>query len=241
MDEPVTFKGNREGIVMMLDCTVQFEELCQLIVQKLWQSRDFLGDHTSLMIHTGDHLLTEGEQLALKVLLQSLGHEIKRFIPETAEHPVSTIPKKTIEEAQMEEVREKKSLTRTRSHKPASSLVNTDFVGMEHFLAEGGLVIRKNIRSGQKIVFDGTLVILGDVNAGAELVASGHILVMGTLRGLAHAGCENNRDAIVYANNLQPVQLRIADFIARAPEGEVMEQQPEIARVIGQQLVIEEL
>lgn len=57
--------------------------------------------------------------------------------------------------------------------------------GVEHYLANGALAVRKNIRSGQKVAYDGTLIVFGDVNAGAELVATGHILVLGTLRGVA--------------------------------------------------------
>ena len=112
---------------------------------------------------------------------------------------------------------------------------------LETYYADGStLIIRKNIRSGQSIDFDGTLIIFGDVNAGAEIRATGHILVMGTMRGLAHAGFGNNEEAVVYANRLLPVQLRIADLIARAPDNEEMESdKPEIARISDGNLLIE--
>ena len=46
----------------------------------------------------------------------------------------------------------------------------------------------------------------------------------------------------VYANHLSSLQLRIADLIARAPDGENNERHvPEIARIIDNQLVIEEV
>lgn len=240
MSEPVTFKGNKDGIVMLLDTSVEFEQLCQLIVQKLWESRNFLGGQTALTINTGEQPLEQGQQLALKVLLQSLGHQVKRFIPE---------PEVIKEEAKNEEMivavpKEKKSLTRSKvgriNNHPTAN--NTGFESMENYLADGALIIRKNIRSGQKIEYDGTLIILGDVNAGAELVATGHILVLGTLRGLAHAGSENDTKAIVYAEHLLPLQLRIGELIARAPENEQAEAKgPEWARVIDQQIVIEEV
>lgn len=67
---------------MLLDCSVEFETLCQMIVQKLWQSRNFLGEHTTLVVHSGETCLDAGQRLALKVLLQSLGHEVKYFLPE---------------------------------------------------------------------------------------------------------------------------------------------------------------
>ena len=74
------------------------------------------------------------------------------------------------------------------------------------------------------------------------MVATGHILVLGTLRGVAHAGCQGDKNAVVYATQLCSLQLRIADMIARAPDGESTERRvPEIARIIDNYLVIEEM
>ena len=99
----------------------------------------------------------------------------------------------------------------------------SELADIEHYLTKSALAVRKNIRSGQKISYDGTLIIFGDVNAGAELEAAGHILVLGALRGVAHAGCKGDKKAVIYANQLRSVQLRIADLIARAPDGEIKE------------------
>ena len=87
--ETVTFKGNKEGITMVLDGSVEFESLCQIIVQKLWQARDFLGEHTKLIVNTKEYPLSEGEQLALKVLLQSLGHTVLRFVSDAPQTPLA--------------------------------------------------------------------------------------------------------------------------------------------------------
>ena len=118
----------------------------------------------------------------------------------------------------------------------------SELADIEHYLTKSALAVRKNIRSGQKISYDGTLIIFGDVNAGAELEAAGHILVLGALRGVAHAGCKGDKKAVIYANQLRSVQLRIADLIARAPDGENTKRNiPEIARIIDNYLVIEEV
>lgn len=235
MGEAVSFKGNKDGIVLLLDGSVEFETLCQMIVQKLWQSRSFLGEHTTLVVNSGGICFDSGQRLALKVLLQSLGHDIKYFIPE--ERASSTVTQ--------EELAEQEENFKT-SNAAESVLWNTDVPNsiqdVVHYVAEGALVVCKNIRSGQKVVYDGTLIVFGDVNAGAELVATGHILVLGTLRGVAHAGCQGNKQAIIYATNLCSLQLRIAELIARAPDGETNERHvPELARIMDQNLVIEEV
>ncbi len=236
MGEAVCFKGNKDGIVLLLDCRIEFESLCQMIVQKLWQSRDFLGEHTTLVVNSGDVYLDDGQRLALKILLQSLGHEVKYFLPaEKINRPEKAEKQPIVSSAEVQKTVETKQ-TENYAAVPA---------GLEefaHYLADGALAVQKNVRSGQKISFDGTLIVFGDVNAGAELVATGHILVLGTLRGVAHAGCQGNKQAIIYANHLCSLQLRIADLIARAPDGESSERHvPELARIIDNYLVIEEL
>lgn len=75
-----------------------------------------------------------------------------------------------------------------------------------------------NLRSGMSLDFDGSIVILGDVNPGAQVRASGNILVLGALKGVAHAGALGEKEAYVFALNMNPVQLRIADIITRFPE-----------------------
>ena len=72
---------------------------------------------------------------------------------------------------------------------------------------------RGSLRSGQKIEVEWSIVIFGDVNSGAEVMATENIVVLGTLRGLAHAGARGNMQAIIAANTLDAVQLRIANII----------------------------
>ena len=77
---------------------------------------------------------------------------------------------------------------------------------------------RGTLRSGDHIEAAGSLLVLGDVNPGARVSAVGHVLVWGRLRGVAHAGCRGDQGARIVALGLQPLQLRIADAIARGPQ-----------------------
>ncbi|WP_462412373.1 septum site-determining protein MinC [Neobacillus sp. Marseille-QA0830] len=74
------------------------------------------------------------------------------------------------------------------------------------------------VRSGQVLSVSGDLLLIGDVNPGGTVVAGGNIFVMGTLRGLAHAGCNGNDEAVIAASNMKPSQLRISDCIKRVSE-----------------------
>ncbi|GFN22601.1 MAG: septum site-determining protein MinC [Thermoanaerobacteraceae bacterium] len=102
------------------------------------------------------------------------------------------------------------------------------------------LLVRRTVRSGQRIDYPGNMVIMGDVNPGGEVVAGGHVIVMGALKGIVHAGAEGDEGAVVIAFDLRPTQLRIAGYIARPPDVEDKPtRQPEIARVQDGTVIIE--
>jgi septum site-determining protein MinC len=81
------------------------------------------------------------------------------------------------------------------------------------------LVHRGTLRSGDHLQAEGSVLLLGDVNPGARISAAGNVLVWGRLRGIAHAGIAGDRGARIVALQLRPLQLRIADMVARGPEG----------------------
>ncbi|KEF40979.1 MAG: septum site-determining protein MinC [Cyanobium sp. CACIAM 14] len=79
------------------------------------------------------------------------------------------------------------------------------------------LVHRGTLRSGDHLQAEGSVLLLGDVNPGARISAAGNVLVWGRLRGVAHAGVTGNLEARIVALQLRPLQLRIADAVARGP------------------------
>lgn len=93
------------------------------------------------------------------------------------------------------------------------------------------LYLQMTVRSGVEIRHGGTVVVLGDLNPGGIVVADGDILVWGRLRGVAHAGASGNSKCLIVALQMEPTQLRIADFVARAPTTMPAQFYPEIAYV----------
>ena len=79
-------------------------------------------------------------------------------------------------------------------------------------------IYKGNLRSGQSIESDNGIVVLGDVNPGASLISKGNIIVLGSLRGTAWAGVGGNANCFIVCSDMMPVQIRIADIIARSPD-----------------------
>ena len=85
--------------------------------------------------------------------------------------------------------------------------------------SHAGLRIHQGtLRAGDVLEAEASVLVLGDVNPGAQVIAGGHVLVWGTLRGVAHAGKNGDTKARIVALQLRPLQLRIADCIARGPD-----------------------
>ena len=99
-------------------------------------------------------------------------------------------------------------------------------------------VHRGTVRAGEHLEVDGAVLVLGDVNPGARISARGDVLVWGRLRGIAHAGCEGARNARIVALQLRPLQLRIADAVARGPDEPPPEGVTEQARLEGDEIAI---
>ncbi|MEA5451336.1 septum site-determining protein MinC [Leptolyngbya sp. CCNP1308] len=93
------------------------------------------------------------------------------------------------------------------------------------------LYLQTTLRGGVEIRHPGTIVVMGDVNPGSSLVAEGDILVWGRLRGTAHAGSGGDRSRCIMALQMHPTQLRLADLVARAPDGPTGNYLPEVAYV----------
>ena len=101
------------------------------------------------------------------------------------------------------------------------------------------IVINRTLRGGQEVRTKSSVLICGNVNPGAQVIAGGSIDVRGTCRGMVHAGAFGNTNAFIVADKLIPMQIRIADMIARSPDVMEKVETPERASIKNGQIVIE--
>lgn len=100
-------------------------------------------------------------------------------------------------------------------------------------------VVNRTVRSGESITSRGGVLVVGNVNPGAEIIAGGSIDVRGICKGLVHAGAYGDRSAVIVADCLMPVQIRIADIIAQPPEDMEKPSKAERAQIKDNSIVIE--
>lgn len=130
-----------------------------------------------------------------RVLSQEEQMEIIRVIQENSSLQILCV----LENDQLKESYMKKALEETRQEDSPSD----------------GRFYKGTLRSGQVLESETSIIILGDVNPGATVVSKGNVVVLGSLKGTIHVGAAGNTNAFVAALHMDPVQIRIADAIAR--------------------------
>jgi septum site-determining protein MinC len=204
LEQQVTFKGSPEGLRLLLPLHLSWEEVLQQLQQRLDAGERLWSGGFRVTLECQERLVDAPQLEQLNQLLAAQQMSL---------YKVATTRRQTAVAA-------------------AVAGFNVEQLGLlqgRESWAEP-LYLQQTLRSGVKISHPGSVVIIGDINPGGEVYAQGDILVWGKLRGLAHAGSAGNERAVIFALQLVPMQLRIADFLARAPEG-ALPDRPEVAYV----------
>jgi septum site-determining protein MinC len=211
MTNLIAIKGSRGGLRLQLDELAGWPEVLDALRGQLGKGANFFHG-AQLVIDIGERALSEDQLATLLELMRQ--HGVR---PESL---AST-------------ARESRTAARAAgiAARPLLRSAESEDRGEAAFVA-------RTVRSGQVIRHQGHITVLGDVNAGGEIIAGGNVMVWGRLRGTVHAGALGERGAVICALELAPTQLRIADLIARAPEGGAG-RYPEVAFVEEGQINVE--
>lgn len=200
MNDTVTIKGTKSGIILVLDGDTPFEELKGEIAAKFQEASGFLGSSNMGLIVRGRKLSESEERQVIDIINDNSSLKIVCIIDEEAD-----IEKRfadAVSNATQEDKSEATQVEGADIEQPVLSSNNN------------ALIYKGNLRSGQDISCEQNVVILGDVKPGANVVSYGSIFILGELRGNAFAGAGGDRNAVIMSLKLDPLQVRIADAIA---------------------------
>lgn len=220
-NEPIHVRGHRNGLYITVDETVPTEEICERVLGRIASLGSFIRG-ASIVLEVGSHSLDDEALRAMqKRFEREHGLRISQLI---------TASDETRQAAEILRIRAAPTLLKQRNVDPNAGRAREP----------NAITIRSTLRGGALERFlEGSILVMGDVNPGAEVVASADVVVLGTVRGVVHAGAMGDEGAVVIALNLNATQLRIADRIARAPEGgRKTGIRPEIARIEDGQIVV---
>jgi len=209
---PIIFKGTKKGMLIILDGSNKLEGLFEELKSKLRKSKSFFKNAPVRVQIKNRNLNSEEIDL------------IQNFFDEESELDLIEIMSGDGEVLASMPTYYNKELGKNEYD----------------YKVDRSIVIRKTLRSGQRISFPGTIIVIGNVNPGSEIIAEGDIIVYGALKGICHAGSKGDKNAMIMALSLMASQLRIADIITKAPDDDIQEPEyPEKAYVSGDEIVVD--
>ena len=250
MKNKVLIKGNKYGISIVLDPNEEFDTLIEELENKLQSADTFFDSKKQIAVgFEGRALSNEEIDRILDTIETKSKLNISYIIDEdsaTEEYFNSAI--NSFEQASMEY----DNPAPQPEYAPINEPIYEDYsayderAGFEQAIAKpSGMFYKGTLRSGQTLETEDSVVIIGDVNPGASVIAGGNIVIIGSLKGSVRAGALGNRNCFVMALAMEPIQIQIADIIARNSDKKVkhefkrFRQEPMIATVIDSHIYME--
>lgn len=216
MDERVTIKGIADGLVISFKNTIWKDMQCDLI-EKIESNTSFFNK-ARIALEVGNTKIKAAEMGKLRDMLSQ--KEIFLWA-------ILSTSDTTLNSAQLLGIQTQLGLKMGKSEKKST----TSFDG------EAAVWVERTLRAGYRIETRSHVILMGDLNPGAEIVSGGNVFIWGKACGAIHAGADGDRSAKVYALDMKPTQLRIADITA-APFAGKIKNQPEVASIDGDQVKI---
>lgn len=191
MSNAVVIKGTTYGFSVYVDEQADFATVCEQVKEKFKESAKFFGAAKMAISFEGKQLTDEEQRVLLDLISENSDVQIVCVIEKNGE--TEELHRRSLEERMQEQ-------------------------HLQELDSSNGQFYKGNLRSGQVLETETSIIIVGDVNQGATVTSKGNIIVLGALLGNVYAGAGGNENAFVLALELDPVQIRIADTIARAPD-----------------------
>ena len=190
MSNSVIIKSNKQGITVILDDEIGFDELKSLVKEKFTQSSSFFGSADMAIAFEGRELSNKEQQELIDIVEASTNMKV-----------ICVLDEKSL-----------KSSKDNSSGSNGSMLVNG---------SPDGLFYKGTLRSVQVLESETSVIVLGDVNPGGRIISKGNVVVLGSLKGNVYAGAAGNSNSFVVALDMSPMQIKIADVIARSSDSSI--------------------
>lgn len=208
----IKIKGVADGFQLMVDSTADLAQIQEELERKLSEHPEFFPQGTNFQLVAAD-------------LQQSVRNGLEKFFQDKG--------------LNLSDCKKKNAAPNENNAKKTQAAEQSDSIVQGEESQQAIKVINRTVRNGEEIISHGSLMVCGNVNPGAKLVAVGSIDVRGNCRGIVHAGAMGDYQAFVVADRLMPMQIRIANLIARSPDEPEARDYAEKACIKDGQIVVE--
>lgn len=262
MDNSIVIKGSKHGIRVILDEKEEYGVLLEQIREKFREASKFLGSVNMAVSFEGRKLTSDEENTIVDIITEEtdlkivciLGkdQDVDRVFEEAVSKALGEMEGLSHHTAKKADIANNVHDTDAHGISSESDGVANDVNNVNGTSDDNCHFYKGTLRSGQVFESDSSVVILGDVNPGAKVVSKGNVVVLGSLRGNIFAGACGNENAFVVALEMNPMQIKIGEIIARSEDSSVKIKgktkaskvkilEPKIAYVYDSNIYIEDL
>ena len=216
MKENVVIKSYQNGITLILEEEISFDELLSEIAYKFHESGRFFGNAKMALALEGRILSDEEERRILETIQENCDVNIVCLIGRDEETNQNYF--RAIQE------------TENQQKKTESE----------------GQFYKGTLKNHQVLETESSIVVLGDVYPGSTIISTRNIIILGGLYGEAYAGGNGDEEHYVVALEMEPESLQIGDFKYKPNEkgnkwSIKPKVKPKIAYVKNERIIIEPL
>lgn len=217
MNNKVIIKGNKYGISIVLDPDMDFEELLEELKLRISNADSFFDSKKQIAASFEGRELSNEELDRILLLIRQESQLNIQYIIDNNDKVQDTF--REVVTSVENDLESEDNYFNDEVLANDFNEVNIDYNNDNVINASStGMFYKGTLRSGQKLEADNSIVIIGDVNPGASVVAGGNIVIIGSLTGSVQAGASGNRNCFVIALSMSPIQIQIADIIARSSD-----------------------
>lgn len=233
--DAVVFKGNEDGILIIIDDTADYDDIKAILEEKSERAKGFFKGGATAVTFKGKPLMSDEKEELLKIISEKSGLSVS-MVDE------NSVARRKKERARAEQ--ERKAAAEKKAAEKGENETGEEKKKLKDLILETKNITDYHIgslRSGMCIDYKGSVVVIGDVNPGAEIKAEGNVIVLGKLKGVVHAGCKGDRTTFVAALYMRPTQLIIGDIITFFSEENNKDVKPEYAYIKDERIYVEVL
>ena len=189
VNNSVVIKSNKHGITVILDDKTDFLTLKSCVEDKFRQSAAFFGNADMALAFEGRSVTNEEQRELLDIIERETSMNILCVMDNDEQKDAEFV----------------RAVQGSIAQDPPAA-------------SEDGLFYKGTLRSGQVLESETSIIVLGDVNPGGRIISKGNVIVLGSLRGNVFAGANGDEHAFVVALEMNPMQIKIGDVIARSSD-----------------------
>jgi septum site-determining protein MinC len=216
LEEKISIKGTSDGLLISF-LPATWKEMEVLLFDKIEANGSFF-EKAKVSLAVGEARIKAAEMGRLRDRLSQKNITLRAVIS------TSDV---TINSSQMLGIHTQIGLKKTNMRTTEKASLDGD----------AAVWIERTLRAGYRVETKCHVIVMGDVNPGAEIISGGNVFIWGKANGSIHAGAEGNKAARVFAIEMKPTHLKIADVTAEPFAGKI-KNQSEFAYIEGNQIAI---